>query len=356
VIDRKLTDFIPDDKNANAGSERGAAMLANSLREYGAGRSILVDKAGRVIAGNKTTQAALDSGLTDAIVVETDGTRLVVVQRTDIDLDSPRGRQLALSDNRSSELSLAWSGDVLSELQNSGVDLSAFFEPDELDYLLDNEPGDALPAEPNAAEPLTAHDVPDAVWATDNEWGVPVLDLKMQADAIDQPVLCWGGAGSRKIKRHGGTYHFYTEDYRFEALWRDPSPVVNSGCLTVIEPNFSAYDNMPRYEALHQIGRKRWLARWWQMQGLRVVVDLNVGAEHWELNLLGVPDGWRSFATRGYSDRLDQLDSEYRQAERKAGGATPLFIVYGGGKGVEKHCMEHGYLWIREQRDEAKRG
>ena len=43
-----------DSRNANKGTERGLALLDKSLRQYGAGRSILVDKNGRVIAGNKT--------------------------------------------------------------------------------------------------------------------------------------------------------------------------------------------------------------------------------------------------------------------------------------------------------------
>ena len=48
-----LADLTPDPRNANLGTERGLAMLERSLRETGAGRSILVDRAGRVIAGNK---------------------------------------------------------------------------------------------------------------------------------------------------------------------------------------------------------------------------------------------------------------------------------------------------------------
>ena len=44
------------------------------------------------------------------------GRQLVVVQRTDLDLDSPTGRALALMDNRSSEINLAWNRDALAEL------------------------------------------------------------------------------------------------------------------------------------------------------------------------------------------------------------------------------------------------
>lgn len=133
---RKLTDFTPDARNANKGTVRGLAMLEDSLRKYGAGRSILVDKHGKVIAGNKTLESAVDVGLGEAIVVPTDGKQLVVVQRVDVDLDTPQGRELAIADNRSGQVNLDWAGEVLAELQSDGVDLSMFFNEGELAHLL----------------------------------------------------------------------------------------------------------------------------------------------------------------------------------------------------------------------------
>lgn len=72
----KLSDLIPDAKNANKGTPRGLKVLDDSLRENGVGRSILVDKHGTIIAGNKTVERCADVGIEDVIVVETDGTKL----------------------------------------------------------------------------------------------------------------------------------------------------------------------------------------------------------------------------------------------------------------------------------------
>lgn len=133
----KLSDLQPDRRNANKGTERGLKALDHSLRQYGAGRSILVDKHGRIIAGNKTTERAADLGLEDVIIVPTDGTKLVAVQRTDLDLETDKAaRELALADNRVSELDLAWDVDQLLADVQDGVDLGAFFRPDELDALI----------------------------------------------------------------------------------------------------------------------------------------------------------------------------------------------------------------------------
>lgn len=133
---RKLSDLVPDHANANKGTERGRYALEASLRQYGAGRSILLDKNGRIIAGNKTAEVAADIGLDDVVIVQTDGKQIVAVQRTDLDIDSVEGRGLAYADNRVGEISLDWDAEqVLADI-DAGVDLSALFRQEELDSLL----------------------------------------------------------------------------------------------------------------------------------------------------------------------------------------------------------------------------
>ena len=132
---KTLADLQPDDRNANAGTERGQYMVAHSLEQYGAGRSVLVDKNGRIIAGNKTVSAAVEKDF-PIQVVQSDGRALVVVQRTDLDLDSPEGRAMAIADNRSSEVGLSWDAGVLASLAED-VDLSSLFFADELSAILE---------------------------------------------------------------------------------------------------------------------------------------------------------------------------------------------------------------------------
>ena len=127
----------PDTKNANKGTERGRYMVEASLRETGAGRSIVLDKDGRIIAGNKTFEAASDIGL-PVRIVQTDGTELVAVQRTDLDLSDDTGaaRKLAYYDNRSSSVGLEWDAEQILGDITAGLDLSAMFRQDELGELL----------------------------------------------------------------------------------------------------------------------------------------------------------------------------------------------------------------------------
>jgi hypothetical protein len=110
----KISILVPDNKNFNTGTEFGNALIEKSLRKFGAGRSILIDKNNRIIAGNKTIENANAIGLEDIIIVETTGDKIVAVKRTDIDLDSPAGRELALADNATAKQNIEWDKDVLA--------------------------------------------------------------------------------------------------------------------------------------------------------------------------------------------------------------------------------------------------
>lgn len=193
----------------------------------------------------------------------------------------------------------------------------------------------------------------DQVFPTDNALDIPVLNLDLQADGLEVPLLAWGSI-KRGKRLNRGTWHFYTEDYRFVNVWKTPEALLETECNAVVEPNLSVYPQTPFAVAVELTYKKRWLARYWQEQGIKVWVDLNVSNEHSRLNLVGVPEGWRAYATHGYSERLEDLDYEYSLARERA-RATPLFLVYGGGKAVADRCKERGWLhsqehrtWIRE--------
>lgn len=135
----KLTDLTPDDQNANQGTLRGEQLLNSSLERLGAGRSVLLDRNGKLIAGNKTQGRAVDLGFEDAIVVHTDGTKIVAVMRDDLDLDEPGGkaRELAIADNRVGEVNLAWDAKALKVLQETAPDaLGNYFHPEEVERLI----------------------------------------------------------------------------------------------------------------------------------------------------------------------------------------------------------------------------
>lgn len=140
---KQLADLAQDTQNANKGTERGIGMLDHSLRHYGAGRSIVCDKHGTVIAGNKTLQSAADIGM-EVEVVQSDGKRLIVVQRTDLDLSQDKAaRELAYADNRAGQVGLDWDMAQIAADMEAGIDIGAFWLEGELEAAAkDVEPPD----------------------------------------------------------------------------------------------------------------------------------------------------------------------------------------------------------------------
>lgn len=134
-----------DKKNFNRHTEYGMSLLEKSLRENGAGRSVLVDKDNNLIAGNGIVEAAINAGITKTKVVEVTGDELVVVKRTDLELDTKQGRQMALADNATAAADLSWDYEKLAEVTDEfeidttdwGVFQPTIIDPD--DFFQDNE-------------------------------------------------------------------------------------------------------------------------------------------------------------------------------------------------------------------------
>lgn len=137
----KISDLKYDDKNFNKGTEYGKMLMEKSLKRFGAGRSILIDKNNRIIAGNKTTENFTELGMDDVEIVESDGTKLIAVKRTDIDLDSPEGREMALADNQTAKVNIEIDYEILSsELEENVIEDWGVSVPTDLDYsILDEE-------------------------------------------------------------------------------------------------------------------------------------------------------------------------------------------------------------------------
>jgi DNA modification methylase len=147
-----IKDLKSDHKNARKRTDRSAALIAESLKRFGAARSIVIDEDGRILAGNGTIEGAKAAGIQNIRVIETDGTEIIAVKRTGLTEDEKIG--LALADNRTSDLS-DWDKDMLQQLSEEH-DIAPWFDADDLAEILGEV--EQLPV-----EGLTdADDVPDA--------------------------------------------------------------------------------------------------------------------------------------------------------------------------------------------------
>ena len=126
IID--IEELAQDQRNFNKGTEQGQELMERSFKEMGAGRSILIDKNGNIIAGNKSQKAAIAAGIKKVRVIETTGDELVAVKRTDVDIDSAEGRKMAYLDNLTTQVNLTWDETELQAVQADveGFDIADF--------------------------------------------------------------------------------------------------------------------------------------------------------------------------------------------------------------------------------------
>ena len=364
VVD--IRDIIPDDHNFNAGTEKGREMIEKSFRELGAGRSILLDKNNRIIAGNKSQQAAIATGITKVRIVDTEGDEIVAVRRRDVDLDSKVGRELAFADNATQQVSLAWDETELQAVQADveGFDIADFgFDIEDLPQVTFPTGDDVHTDSSNSNNEESDNDeeedetdpekidlyfkmLGDYVYPSNNEFDIPTLLMDNMPVHLELPLNPWGAEA--RYKKGITTYHFYVDDYRFEQLFKDPIKLLESGCKAIVEPNCSIHDQTPMAHAIWQTYRKRYLCRYLQECGMQIWVDLNVSPHFEEINALGVPEGYNAFCTRGVTGWLNTTERHWEMAKRISGLDKPNMFVYGGGDDVAEWCKAHDVVHVKE--------
>jgi DNA modification methylase len=159
-----VKDLKSDHKNARRRTDRSASLIAESLKRFGAARSIVIDEDGRILAGNGTVEGAKKAGIDKLRIIEAEGDELIAVRRAGLTEDEKVG--LALADNRSSDLS-EWDNEMLRQLSEEH-DLTPWFEDDELlAEVLEPEEGltdaDDVPEPPT--DPITK---PGDLWILGN--------------------------------------------------------------------------------------------------------------------------------------------------------------------------------------------
>ena len=108
-----MTKIKQDRRNYRVHNDENKRVIRKSLKELGAGRSIVIDNEGEIIAGNGVYEQAQKLGIKTKIV-ETDGSELVVVKRTDLATGDDKRKKLALADNAASDSS-EWAEELLRE-------------------------------------------------------------------------------------------------------------------------------------------------------------------------------------------------------------------------------------------------
>ena len=143
----RIQDLKSDAHNVRRHSERkNIGLIADMLSRVGAARSIVIDEAGVVLAGNGVLEAAGREGIQHVKVVEADGKTLIAVRRSG--LTKKQKAELAVGDNRTNELS-DWDMPALTALAGEvGLELGTIGFTDEELAEMSSGPIDDPPSTP----------------------------------------------------------------------------------------------------------------------------------------------------------------------------------------------------------------
>ena len=136
----QIKDLKQDKRNYRTHNKKNLDLIKKSVSEVGLGRSVVIDNENEIVCGNGLV-STLDKN-TPIKVIETDGSQLVVVKRTDLKTNDEKRKQLAIMDNSTSDSSefdlesLQADFDV-EQLQDWGLDVE--FESLEEQEIIEDE-------------------------------------------------------------------------------------------------------------------------------------------------------------------------------------------------------------------------
>ena len=145
----KLSNYTVQERNANKHTARGLGMLDQSMSKDGWIGAITTANDGETFDGSARLETAYERFGEDVepIIVESDGTRPIIVKRTDIpNAQSEQAKRLSIAANRIAAIDLSWDAEILAEIADE-VDLSSMFFEDELEALLSQVEDDDPPSE-----------------------------------------------------------------------------------------------------------------------------------------------------------------------------------------------------------------
>lgn len=294
------SDLIPYGRNAKKHPASQVKLIANSIKEFGFQQPIVVDKNNVVVIGHGRLLAAKRLRMGEVPVVRVD------------DLTDDQVKALRLADNKVAESE--WSLDlVASEIADIQLDMTDFgFLPNILGD--DDEAGEDLAEE---VEPVDEDDRLARLqhnvfenqerrqFPADNYYGIPSMRPTMTVGSQMLRFMDW--AEVEDLSEY--ICHFYYDDYKFMAAWRDPDKYIDRlrQFKAVVAPDFSLYTDFPRALQILSCYRRQWCGRYWQEQGIDVIPDVIWGdKQSYDYCFLGIPEGGTvAVATLGIKNDKD---------------------------------------------------
>lgn len=213
----------------------------------------------------------------------------------------------------------------------------------------------------------------DVYFPSTNKWGIPDLDPKMlydgpaphttwpKKDDSGRPQFYVFGEGGFDERVTGKILTFYTEDWRFERVWAESveslKKIVPLHPAAFTAPDFSLFGDDPLVVQMWNIYRARWVARYWQKAGLRLIPSLatSTNQDCYEFAYAGLPKhpSLMSMQLRqGGIKSKQQHDSTHKEIAQLIERVAPeRLVIYGvAAKNKLASTLPSGtkYIWCED--------
>lgn len=298
-----ISSISKDPANVRRHSRKNLDAIKASLRAFGQQKPIVVSKAGIVLAGNGTMEAALELGWEKIQVIHSD-------------LEGTAATAYAIADNRTAELA-EWDHEGLAQqlaaiqIDDEALAAAAGYSQAEIDKLT-TESIDAMDSvdSDEAGEIKITEYKESVIFPSNNEYDIPDLRDDMLYDGpIEDVVLgpsdcvpstgrlfIWSTFAFNAERCAGGVLGFYTDDERFSSITKNAVKFIDDAkkCRwgAILSPDFSMWRNEPLIVQLYAAYCSRWCARYWQEAGFKIVPSLNWSDERTHNAIhAGIPRG-----------------------------------------------------------------
>ena len=265
------------EKNAKKHPEEQIQAIAHSIKEFGFKQPLVLDSNNVIIIGHGRYEAARALNLAELPCLYAD------------DLNREQIKALRLADNKVAESD--WDEDLLKAeiLDIDDIDMSMFnFD---IDSLMDENLDDPIGVEDDR-DPSCQHNVFEnqevMQFPCNLKWGIPEMQPTQTVGDKMLRFMDWKEIDNPEDY----IAHFYYDDYKFMAAWRDPNKYIDRllDFKAVVSPDFSLYIDFPLALQILSCYRRQWCGAYWQSLGIDVIPDVVWGEKaSFEFCFEGIP-------------------------------------------------------------------
>lgn len=267
------------ENNTRHHARKDVEAIMQSIKDFGFNDAIGIWKDNVIIEGHGRYRAAKRLGMETVPCVRLDH------------LTDEQRKAYGIAHNKTAENS-TWDKEALRvEVESLNVDLTSFgFKVEELDI----EPKEEEFEQIDYRDPSCQHNVFEnqelMQFPIENYYGIPALEPTQTKHDKMLRFMDWKEVDDPE----NYIAHFYYDDYKFMAAWRDPDKYIERlrKFKAVVTPNFSTYTDFPKALQILACYRSNWCGAYWQMLGIDVIPDVCWGdRESWDFCFEGIPKG-----------------------------------------------------------------